>query len=186
MIAAGIIAVVGAPRATASAQHADSSGMPSLELLAAEAGRASRRHPIAAVAGELLCDPSHPLLDSAAVAACASLDPVRRALLTAAFARGLDVPLVAATESPSAQTVPVCPPELERRPEPRTLLVRLTPPVVGARDGRWEGRLAVDFRCYIGAMEPRGDLRVVGKEYLFQWTGTAWRLYQYAWRRTNR
>ena len=78
------------------AQAFDSTGMPSLELLALEAGRASRRHPIRAVAPAMLCEPTHPLVDSASLAACAILAGPRAAAIVAAFARGLEAPLVAA------------------------------------------------------------------------------------------
>ena len=46
----GLASALAAPSQRLPAQAMDSSGMPSLELLAAEAGRASRRHPIRAVA----------------------------------------------------------------------------------------------------------------------------------------
>src|SRR5262252_4560174 len=92
----GLAGALGAPREAITAQALDSTGMPSLEQLALEAGRASRRHPVARVAPALLCEPTHPLMDSASVAACAALDSARVAAITAAFARGLEVPLAAA------------------------------------------------------------------------------------------
>ena len=184
LLAQCAFAIAGAPLASVRAQIPDSSGMPSLELLAAEAGRASRRHPIRAVAAELLCEPAHPLVDSASAAACSTLDTGARAALTAAFARGLEVPLAARAASPTSDEQSACPSDLERRPQPRVVLARLTAPIVGELEGRWEGRITVEFRCRMdGGSE--GALQVIGKEYLYQWTGTAWRLYQFAWRRTR-
>lgn len=185
MVAASIGAVAGVPPSVAGAQARDSTGMPSLELLATEAGRASRRHPISAVAEALLCDASHPLVDSAAVDACTSLVGARRSQFAAAFARALEVPLVDPAFV-NGRSVPPCPPDLEQRADSPGVVVRLTPPIVGEREGRWEGRLAVEFGCYIGGTGAPGDLRVVAKEYLYQWTGSRWRLYQFAWRRTSR
>ena len=71
----GLAGAVVAPFRGLMAQTFDSTGMPSLELLATEAGRASRIHAIRAVAQALLCDRSHPLVDSASLAACAMLTP---------------------------------------------------------------------------------------------------------------
>ena len=100
-----VVALAGtlaAPCEALTAQALDSTGMPSLEQLALEAGRASRRHPVATVAPTLLCEPTHPLVDSASVAACAALDSARAAAITAAFARGLEVPLAATPDDSAA------------------------------------------------------------------------------------
>src|SRR5687768_9812616 len=67
---AALLLVCGAavPRHSLAAQPFDSTAMPSLELLVMEAGRASRAHPIRAVAPQLLCEPAHALVDSASLA----------------------------------------------------------------------------------------------------------------------
>jgi hypothetical protein len=186
ILVGGMVAALGAPTVVLGAQVPDSSGMPSLELLITEAGRASRRHPIAEVAPEMLCDPGHPLVDSATVAACGALDVVRRASLTAAFARGAGVSVAAGTASTAHDEMPECPADLERRSGPRVVRTILTAPIVGLRDDRWEARLTVQFRCRVTAAGSSDALRVIAKEYLYQWTGSTWRLYQYAWRRTSR
>src|SRR5215218_3805271 len=93
LLIVGFAGTLGLPYRGLTAQAVDSTGMPSLELLALEAGRASRRHPIRAVAHAILCEPAHPLVDSASLAGCAALDSARAAAITAAFARGLEVPL---------------------------------------------------------------------------------------------
>ena len=159
----------------------DSTGMPSLELLAREAGRESRRHPIRSVAHTLLCEAGHPLVDSASTAACAALDSVRAAAITTAFAHGLDVPLSTTADS-DAVAFPICPRELDRVDGSRVLLARVTAPVVGMREGRWEGRITVELRC---RPPTGGEVRTMGKEYLYEWDGRAWRLYQHAWWRSS-
>jgi hypothetical protein len=51
------------------------------------------------------------------------------------------------------------------------------------REGRWEGRLTVELRCRPGAGGNGEDIRIMGKEYLYQWSGREWQLYQYSsWR----
>lgn len=166
-----------------TAQQVDSTGMPSLELLATEAGRASRRYPIGTVAAAILCEPAHPLVDSASLAACAALDAARAAAITAAYARGLDVPLSQVPGRDTVAVVPVCPQALDQVGQPRVLLGRLTAPVVGMRDGVWEGRLTVELRCRSPAGVGREENRTMGKEFLYQWRGRAWRLYQHSsWR----
>ncbi len=188
----GILSVVGlagalaAPSDALTAQALDSTGMPSLEQLALEAGRASRRHPIRSVAQEFLCEPTHPLIDSASVAACAALDSARAAAITAAFARGLEVPLAATPGDSTALGFPVCPADLDRVAGGRVLLARVTAPVAGVRDGIWEGRLLMEVRCRSGTAGSGEAIRTMGKEYLYQWIGGAWRLYQFAWRGTGR
>jgi hypothetical protein len=176
----GILLIIGstvavpAPGRGLAAQALDSTGMPSLELLAMEAGRASRRHPIRAVAHAMLCEPTHPLVDSASLVACAMVDSTRAAAITAAFARGLEVPLAG-----TADMFPVCPADLDRVAGPRVLLARITVPLVGVYEGRWEGRFTIELRC----RSPDGAVRTLGKEYLYQWSGRAWQLYQYSsWR----
>jgi hypothetical protein len=182
----GIAALLVAPCHGLPAQASDSSGMPSLELLAIEAGRASRRHPVSEVAAALLCEPTHPLVDSASVAACASLLPVRAAAITAAFARGLDVPLAATADGDVGVAFPVCPADPDRAVGPRVLLARVTAPVVGVQDGRWEGRITVELRCRSASSASGDGIRTMGKEYLYQWSGREWRLYQHAWWRSER
>jgi hypothetical protein len=187
----GALVVVGLAAALAmssrglAAQAVDSTGMPSLEELAMEAGRASRRHPIRAVEAAILCEPAHPLVDSASLAGCASLDRARAAAITAAFARGLEVQVARGTAADTAVELPVCPEDLERVAEPRVLLVRITAPLAGVREGRWEGRLTVELRCR--APSPGGGERIsmIGKEYLYQWSGRAWELYQHSWWRAS-
>ena len=180
------VGAMAAPCRGLAAQALDSTGMPSLELLAEEAGRASRRHPIRAVAHALLCESGHPLVDSASLAACAALDSARAAAIVAAFARGLDVPLIGMAGGDAASELPVCPEDLDRVAGPRVLLARVTAPVAGVLDERWEGRLTVELRCRApGAGSGRG-IRTMGKEYLYQWSGSAWRLYQHSWWRAER
>lgn len=166
-------------------QALDSTGMPSLELLATEAGRASRRHPIRLVSRAMLCDPAHPLVDSASLAACVALDSARATLITAAFARGLEVPVSDAADTDAAVELPICPKELDRAGEPRVLLARVTAPLVGVREGQWEGRLTVELRCRPPS-PAGGGIRTMGKEYLYEWNGRAWGLYQHSWWRADR
>jgi len=97
----------------------DSTAMPSLELLAIEAGRASRAHPLRVVAPRLLCEPGHPLVDSASLAACATLPADRAAAITSAFARGIQLPLGGPAEGDSADALPICPADLDRTAGPR-------------------------------------------------------------------
>jgi len=188
----GILLIVGFAGAVAvpcqglTAQAFDSTGMPSLELLALEAGRASRLHPIRAVAHAILCEPTHPLVDSASLAACTALDSARAAAITAAFARGLEVPLAATTENDVALEIPICPANLDRVVGPRVLLARITVPLVGVRDGLWEGRLTLELRCRPASAGSGDRIRTMGKEYLYQWNGHAWRLYQHAWFHADR
>jgi hypothetical protein len=183
LLIAGLASAGVVPCRGLTAQVADSTGMPPLELLALEAGRASRRHAIRAVAPSILCDPGHPLVDSASVAACAALDPRRAAAITAAFARGLDVPLAATPDADAPPDFPVCPADLDRVAGPRVLLARITAPLAGMREGRWEGRLTVELRCRSDAVGSGEEIRTMGKEYLYQWSGREWQLYQYSsWR----
>jgi hypothetical protein len=158
--------------------------MPPLDQLALEAGRASRRHPIRAVARALLCDSTHPLADSASLAACTALDSARAAAFTTAFARGLEVPLVSLGDSSADDAaLALCPADVERVAEPRVLVARVMAPVVGVQDGKWEGRLMVEVRCRSPGPGSGGGIRTMGKEYVFQWSGREWRLYQFAWLR---
>ena len=183
--ALGILSIVGVAGALVTpcralpAQALDSTGMPPLDQLALEAGRASRRHPIRAVSRALLCEPTHPLADSASLAACSALDSARAAAFTAAFARGLEVPLADTTTDDTAFAL--CPADVERVAEPRVLVARVMAPVVGVRDERWEGRLMVEIRCR--SPGAGSGIRTMGKEYLYQWSGHDWRLYQFAWLR---
>jgi len=176
----GLAGVLAAPCRSLTAQALDSTGMPPLELLAMEAGRASRVHPIRAVAEALLCEPSHPLVDSASLAACAALTTTRAAAIAAAFARGIEAPLGERAEGDSAVAFPTCPTDLDRAGGPRVLLVRVTAPVVGVYEGRWEGRLTVELRCRSPVGAGGDGIRILGKEYLYQWTGHAWAMYQHS------
>ena len=188
----GILTVVGlagalaAPLEALTAQALDSTGMPSLEQLALEAGRASRRHPVGSVAQAFLCEPTHPLMDSASVAACAALDSAKAVAITAAFARGLEVPLAATPTDSTTLGFPPCPADLNRVSGGRALLARVTAPVVGVQDGIWEGRLLMEVRCRSGPAGSSEAIRTMGKEYLYQWIGGAWWLYQFSWRGTAR
>ena len=188
--ALGILSIVGlagaftAPCRALAAQALDSTGMPPLDQLALEAGRASRRHPIRAVTRALLCDSTHPLADSASLAACAALDSTRAAAITTAFARGLEVPVVSLADSTAVDAaLALCPADVERVAEPRVLVARLMAPVVGVQDGKLEGRLMVEVRCRSPGPGSGGGIRTMGKEYVFQWSGREWRLYQFAWLR---
>jgi hypothetical protein len=183
----GLACVLSVPCRSLTAQALDSTGMPSLELLAMEAGRASRAHPIRAVASTLLCEPSHPLLDSASLAACTALTASSRAAaITAAFARGIELPLGGAAEGDSAVAFPICPTDLNRAGAPRVLIARVTAPVAGVLDGRWEGRLTVELRCRSPATAGSDRITIMGKEYLYQWSGRAWEMYQHSWLRAGR
>ena len=185
VLAVGFMVLVSVPSESLSAQALDSTGMPSLELLAMEAGRASRSHPIRAVMAHPLCEAGHPLVDSASLAACASLPADRAAAIIAAFARGIEVPLGAQPESEGDAALPACPTDLDRPRSPRVLVARLTAPVAGVHEGRWEGRLLVELRCH--PPDARGDgVRILGKEYLYQWSGNAWKMYQHSWLRAGR
>jgi len=177
-----LVGALVAPVDALMAQALDSTGMPSLEQLALEAGRASRRHPVGTVAQAFLCEPTHPLMDSASVAACAALDSARAGAIISAFARGLEAPLGAPPTDSTALGFPNCPADLDRASGGRVLPARLTAPVVGVRDGVWEGRLLMEVRCRSGGAERGEAIRTMGKEYLYQWIGGAWRLYQFSWR----
>jgi len=178
-----VVTLLAAPNAHLSAQALDSTGMPSLEQLALEAGKASRRHPIRTVAPELLCEPTHPLVDSASLVACVILSGPRATAITAAFARGLEVPVAAASDAEATSDPPSCPRDVERVAEPRVLLARITAPLAGVREGVWEGRFWLELRC----RSPGGTgIRTMGKEYLYQWSGREWKLYQHSWWRAER
>ena len=182
----GLACALAAPLQGLAAQALDSTGMPSLELLAMEAGRASRPHPIRAVARAPLCELGHPLVDSASLASCASLDSVRAAAVIAAFARGLEVPLAPTANDDAEVDLPICPAEVQRATGPRVLLARVTAPVVGVFEGRWEGRLTLELRCRSPASGGAEKIRTMGKEYIYQWSGSAWKLYQHSWWRAER
>jgi len=188
LLLVGLVGGLAAPWRDLPAQAFDSTGMPSLELLAMEAGRASRLHPIRAVARALLCEPSHPFVDSASLAACTVLTTTARvAAITAAFARGTEVPLdEAAGGDSSGAFLPTCPPDLDRAGAPRVLIARITAPVVGVYEGRWEGRLTVELRCRSPGRAGSDEIRISGKEYLYQWSGRAWEMYQHSWLRAGR
>jgi hypothetical protein len=165
-------------------QALDSTGMPSLELLAEEAGRVSRRHAVRAVSPTMLCEEGHPLVDSASVAACAVLAGTRAASIIAAFAKGLAVPVGTGPAADTSIDSPSCPPDIEKGIEPRVLLARVTAPVVGVRERVWEGRLTMELRC---RSTPAGkDVATLGKSYLYQWNGREWKMYQFSWWRSER
>lgn len=174
-----------APGHRLTAQAFDSTAMPSLELLAMEAGRASRSHPIRAIAPPLLCEPGHPLVDSASLAACVALPAERAAAITAAFARGIQLPLGSPSDGDSAVALPSCPTDLDRSGAPRVLLARVTAPVVGVHEGRWEGRLLLELRCRPPSGAGGEGIRILGKEYLYQWSGRTWEMYQHSWLRAG-
>jgi hypothetical protein len=185
LLVAGAAVALAAPHRGIAAQTVDSTGMPSLELLAAEAGRASRRHPIRAVSHSMLCEPGHPFVDSLSLAACATLDSARATAIVAAFARGLEVPVSGTANADAVGEVPICPQDLDRVVGPRVLVARVTPPLVGMRDGRWEGRLTVELRCRPPSSAAGDAIRTMGKEYLYEWNGRAWGMYQHAWFRAE-
>ena len=181
-----IVLVMGglaAPYDSLTAQAFDSTAMPSLELLAMEAGRASRAHPIRTVAHALLCEPVHPLVDSASLAACSAIPPTRATAIAAAFARGIEVPLADSTQADGEVALPACPTNLDRAGAQRVLVARVTAPVVGVYEGRWEGRLMVELRCRSPGAD--GGVRILGKAYLYQWNGRAWEMYQHSWTRAR-
>ena len=114
------------------------------------------------------------------------MDSDRAASITTAFARGLEVPLTTIAAGDSALELPPCPADLDRVAGPRVLLARITAPLAGVRDGQWEGRLTMEFRCRSAAAGRAGGIRTMGKEYLYQWSGRAWQLYQHSWWRAER
>lgn len=126
------------------------------------------------------------LVDSASLAACAVLSGPRAAAINAAFARCLEVSLAAATDGDATVELPRCPPDLDRVAEPRVLLARITAPLVGMREGVWEGRLTVEPRWRSPAAGSGGGIRTMGKEHLYRWSGREWKLYQHAWWRAER
>jgi hypothetical protein len=148
------------------------------ELLAAAVGEAaSRRDAIVGVGAALHCDPASPSLDSASVNACAAIPTADAARLVAAFARTLGRPLLDRWPVTIAD-YPACESEAARGPPRPEAVARIGAPVVGDHEGRWEGRITVELSCRQltgGATQP---MRVVAKEFLFQWDGRAWKLYQ--------
>jgi hypothetical protein len=54
------------------------------------------------------------------------------------------------------------------------------------REGRWEGRLTLELRCRSPVAAGGDEIETMGKEYLYQWSGRAWRLYQHVWWRADR
>ena len=184
---AGLVGGMATPCRGQETQALDSAGMPSLELLAQEAGRASRRHAVRALSPTMLCEEGHPLVDSASVAACAALAGARAVSIIAAFAKGLEVPVVAppADAEPSIDFL-TCPPDIEKGVESRVLLARLTAPVVGVRERIWEGRLTMELRCRSTKADRGREIATLGKSYLYQWNGREWKLYQFSWWRSER
>jgi hypothetical protein len=66
------------------------------------------------------------------------------------------------------------------------LIARVTAPVAGVHDGRWEGRLTVEMRCRSPAGAGGDRITILGKEYLYQWSGRAWEMYQHSWLHAGR
>jgi hypothetical protein len=187
VLLAGLVGGMATPCRGQETQALDSTGMPSLELLAQEAGRASRRHAVRAVSPTMLCEADHPLVDSASVAACAVLAGTRAASIVAAFAKGLEVPVVTRlADADTSIDSPTCPPDIEKGVEPRVLLARVTAPVVGVRERVWEGRLTMELRCRSTKAERGKEIATLGKSYLYQWIGREWKLYQFSWWRSER
>jgi hypothetical protein len=184
LLALALAGTVVVPCQRLAAQAFDSTAMPSLELLAMEVGRASRTLGIREVAPTLLCEPSHPLLDSASLAACSVLVPTRAPAIIAAFARGAEVPLGAPADSNDAGVLAACPPGLDRSGGPRVLRARISAPVVGVYERRWEGRLLLEMRCRSPGAGADG-VRMLAREYLYQWSGRAWEMYQHSWLRSE-
>jgi hypothetical protein len=110
----------------------------------------------------------------------------RAAAITAAFARGIERPLGGTLEGDSAVAFPICPTDLDRAGAARVLIARVTAPVVGVLDGRWEGRLTVELRCRSPAGAGDDRIAILGKEYLYQWSGRAWEMYQHSWLHAGR
>ena len=158
----------------------------SLELLAAAIGAASRREPIAALSGTLNCDPASAALDSASVQMCELLGS-SGSLIVAEFARALGRPADASWPTDPARELPVCEEErsgpARRDDRRRDRFARIAAPVVGERDGKWEGRMTLELSCRVVRADGRADVRTLAREYLCQWDGRAWRLYQVATRR---
>jgi hypothetical protein len=165
-------------------QAFDSTGMPSLELLAQEAGRVSRRHAVRAILPTMLCDENHPFVDSASVTACTVLAGTKEASIIAAFAKGLEVPVVSATDT--AVDFAECPRDIEKGVDSHVLVARITAPVVGVRERVWEGRLTMELRCRPANSERGKDYATLGKSFLYQWNGREWKLYQFSWWRSER
>jgi hypothetical protein len=143
-----------------------------MEALAAAVGQVSRRDAIIAVGRDLHCDAGSAGVDSAAVQACGGLTSADAARLIAAFARGVGRPLLDQWPSTNAD-YPACDGET---------VARIGAPVVGDREGRWEGRITVEVSCRQPPSSTK-PLRIVAKEYLFQWDGRAWAFYQVGTRR---
>ena len=152
------------------------------ELLAAAAGEASRRDAIVGVGAVLHCDPASPSLDSASVNACAAIPTADAARLVAAFARTLGRPLLDRWPVTVAD-YPACEGEAARGPLRPEAVARIGAPVVGDHEGRWEGRITAELSCRQLTGGATQSLRVVAREFLFQWDGRAWKLYQVGARR---
>jgi hypothetical protein len=111
-----------------------------MEALAGAVGQASRRDAIVAVGRQLNCDAGSTGVDSAAVEACAAFTTADVARLVAAFAGAVGSPLLDQWPSTNAD-YPPCDGE---RPQ---AVARIGAPVVGDREGRWEGRITVELSC---------------------------------------
>ena len=156
-----------------------------LELLAAAIGAASRREPILRLSGTLNCDPASAALDSASVQMCDLLGPSAPRIV-AEFAHALGRAADATWPSDPGRELPVCAEETaaSRRDDGRRdRFARIGAPVVGEHDGKWEGRMTLELSCRLVRPDGGAGVRTVAREYLCQWDGRAWRLYQIATRR---
>ena len=171
--------------APAPAQESTAAGQPpgaTTESLATAVGEASRRDAIVAVGAALLCDPTSPALDSASVNACAAIPAADGARLVAAFAHALGRPLLDRWPTTTAD-YPACESESAGGPPRPEGMARMGAPVVGDYEGRWEGRITVELSCRQLTGGATESVRVVAREFLFQWDGRAWKMYQVGVRR---
>lgn len=154
------------------------------ELLATAVGQAARRDGIVAVGRVLYCDATSAALDSASVQACIALTEANATRLVGAFAHALGRPLLEQWPTTTAD-YPACEDDGARGQRGSLAVARIGAPVVGDREGRWEGRITVELSC----RQPNGGgppfLRVLAREFLFQWDGHAWTFYQVGTRRVT-
>ena len=189
-----VLGVLCAPTLPLRAQEARLKAAPAgatLELLATAVGVASRREPISVLGRALNCDASSAALDSASVQACVTLLPYEATLLLATYARALGRAPMGDWPSDLADELPVCEGREEgtghsrRGVPPRDRFARISAPVVGERDEQWEGRITIELSCRVLGEHGRAAIRTIATEYLCQWDGRAWALYQVASRRVS-
>ena len=188
-----LLGVLCAPTVPLRAQEARLRAEPAgatLELLVSAVGAASRREPISVVGRALNCDASSGALDSASVQACVTLAPDGAALLLATYARALgratgDWPTDLARELPVCEGGEEWTGSSRRGVPPRDRFARISAPVVGEREGQWEGRITIELSCRVPGGAGRTAIRTVAREYLCRWDGRAWTLYQVASRRVS-